>query len=83
LPVKVGDWLEFPLADGSQAMARLCHISPASRRALLINPETGLALAVHPAILERQLREGEARLSPLCTLFESAASVALQKSAGG
>lgn len=83
LPVKVGDWLEFPLADGSQALARLCHISPASRRTLLINPESGLALAVHPAILERQLREGEARISPLCTLFESAASVALQKSAGG
>ncbi|MBU1362670.1 MAG: DUF1631 domain-containing protein [Gammaproteobacteria bacterium] len=82
-PVKVGDWLEFPLADGSQAMARLCYISPASRRALLINPESGLALAVHPAILERQLREGEARLSPLCALFESAASIALQKSAGG
>lgn len=82
LPVGEGDWLEIPLADGSQAIARLCHISPTSRRVLLLNPESGLALAVHPVILERQLRDGEARLSPLSTLFETAAGVALRQSAG-
>ncbi|MFZ2971878.1 MAG: DUF1631 family protein [Ferribacterium limneticum] len=82
LPVGEGDWLEIPLADGNQAIARLCHISPTSRRVLLLNPESGLALAVHPAILERQLHDGEARLSPLSTLFETAAGVALRQSAG-
>lgn len=82
LPVKVGDWLEIPLADGSQGIGRLCHISPSNRRMLFLNPESGLALAVHPAILERQLREDEARISPLSTLFETAAGVALQQSAG-
>lgn len=82
LPVKEGDWLEIPLADGNRAIARLCHISPNSRRVLLLNPESGLALAVHPAIFERQLRDGEARISPLSTLFETAAGVALKQSAG-
>lgn len=83
LPVKEGDWLEIPLADGSTAIARLSHISPNSRRVLFLNPESGLALAVHPAILERQLREGEARISPLSTLFETAAGLALQQSKEG
>ncbi|WP_310493316.1 DUF1631 family protein [Dechloromonas sp.] len=82
LPVKVGDWLEIQLADGSQGIGRLCHISPSKRRVLFLNPESGLALAVHPAILERQLRDGEARISPLSTLFETAACVALQQSTG-
>ncbi|MDP2882941.1 MAG: DUF1631 family protein [Azonexus sp.] len=82
LPVKEGDWLEIPLTDGSQVIVRLCHISPNSRRVLLLNPELRLALAVHPAILERQLRDGEARISPLSSLFETAAGVALQQSAG-
>lgn len=82
LPFKEGDWLEIPQADGSQAIARLCHISPNSRRVLFLNPESGLALAIHPAILERQMRDGEARISPLSTLFETAAGVALQQSAG-
>lgn len=80
LPAKAGDWLEIVAADGSQAVARLSYVSPTSRRTLLLNLESGLALAIHPAILERQLREGEARLSPLGTLFETAAAVALQQS---
>jgi len=36
-------------------------------------------LAIHPAILDRQLRAGEARIRSASSLFDIAASRALQK----
>ena len=81
LPCKAGDWLEILLADGEKRIARLCHISPNSQRLLLLNPDSGLALAVHPAILDRQLRDGEAHVTSASSLFETAASVALRQTA--
>lgn len=82
LPCKEGDWLEFSVAEGERRIGRLCHISPGSQRLLLINPESALALAMHPAILDRQLRDGEARISSASSLFETAASAALRQTAG-
>jgi len=82
LPCQEGDWLEFNMANGEKRVARLCHIAAKSQRMLLLNPESGLAVAVHSAILERQLRNGEARISPANSLFESAASTALKRTAG-
>jgi hypothetical protein len=81
LPCKEGDWLEILLTGGEKRVARLCHISPNSQRLLLLNPDSGLALAVHPAILDRQLRDGEARITSASSLFDTAASVALGKTA--
>ena len=40
----------------------------------------GLAIATHPAILERQLREGDASISSSLSLFDQAATQALRKS---
>jgi hypothetical protein len=79
LPCKVGDWLEILMASGEKRVARLCHISPNSQRTLLLNPDSGLALAVHPAILDRQLRNGDACITSASSLFDTAASVALRK----
>jgi len=79
LPSKEGDWLEIHLPDGETRIARLCHISPNSHRILLLNPDSGFALTIHPAILDHQLRAGEARVTSASTLFDSAASTALQK----
>jgi hypothetical protein len=81
LPCQEGDWLEFNLPGGERRVGYLCHISPSKQRALLINPESALAMAVHPAILDRQLRDGEARVSSASSLFESAASAALRQTA--
>ncbi|MBS1144717.1 MAG: hypothetical protein H6R14_2123 [Proteobacteria bacterium] len=79
LACKVGDWLEMPSASGDKCIGRVCHISPISKRTLLLNPECHLALAVHPAILDRQLRSGEARVVSAVSLFETAASSALHQ----
>lgn len=79
LPCALGDWLELRIEGGETRVARLCLISPSSQRALLYNPDFGLALAVHPAILDRQLRSGEARIVSAGSLFEAAASLALQQ----
>lgn len=79
LPCRPGDWLKIRLADGSSGIALFCHLSPASQRVLLCNPDFGLALAIHPAVLDRQFREGEAAILSATSLFEAAARQALQR----
>ncbi|HXE40109.1 MAG TPA: DUF1631 family protein [Azonexus sp.] len=81
LPCTRGDWLSFELDDGKPGLAFLCHLSPASQRALLSNPDTGLVVAVHPAVLERQLRAGKARVLGSRSLFDTAAERALGRTA--
>lgn len=79
LPCAIGDWLELRIDDSTTRVARICYISPNSQRTLLLNPDFGLALAIHPVILDRQLRAGEARIRSASSLFDIAASRALQK----
>jgi len=74
-----GDWLEITLNGGKRQVAHVSHISQTSRRALLCNPEAELALAIHPAILDRQLRDGLAHVCSALSLFESAADRALSR----
>lgn len=73
----LGDWLAFRDANGTARLGQVCHISESTRRVLLLNPESHLAIAVHPAILDRQLREGEAGIRSGASLFDRAASRAL------
>ena len=77
-PYRVGDWLEIRVGDETR-IARLCHIGPKSGRMLFCNPDAKLALAVHPVILEHQLRADEARVAAASSLFEAAAGVALRQ----
>lgn len=81
LPCTRGDWLSFESDDGKPGVAFLCHLSPASQRALLSNPDCGLVLAIHPAVLERQLRDGKARILGSHSLFDTAAERALRRTA--
>jgi hypothetical protein len=81
LPAAIGDWLELQIDAGKPLSARLSYISPGTRRAMLLNPDLGLALAIHPAILDRRLRSGEARNLTAASLFDDAASRALRNSA--
>jgi hypothetical protein len=78
IPVAIGDWIELQIDADKPLAARLSYISPGSRRAMLLNPDIGLALAIHPAILERRLRSGEARNLSAASLFDDAASRALK-----
>lgn len=72
-----GDWLAFRNADGTEQVGQVCTIGTGNRRVLLLNPECHLAIAIHPDILDRQLREGEADIRSGGSLFERAASRAL------
>jgi hypothetical protein len=79
LPCRPGDWLEIRLDGDETGVAHLCHISPSSQRALLCNPDSKLAVAIHPAILDKQLRQGLARISSSASLFDTAANRALRR----
>jgi len=81
LPAAIGDWLELRIDAGKPLAVRLSYISPGTRRAMLLNPDLGLALAIHPAILDHRLRSGEARNLTAASLFDDAASRALKSSA--
>lgn len=74
-----GDWLTFCMADGAPQIARLCATSPSGQRLLLLNPERTIALAMHPAILDSQMREGVAAIRSGQSLFDHAAGRALGK----
>jgi len=79
LPCQPGDWLEIRLGDGSTGVVHLCYLSPLSQRALLCNPDFGLALAIHAAIVDKQLRDGVAHVCSSISLFDAAASRALSR----
>ncbi|MDE2440547.1 MAG: hypothetical protein KGP14_05950, partial [Betaproteobacteria bacterium] len=76
---RVGDWLAFRTADNAVHVGQVSRISPDNRRVLLLNPDCHLAIAVHAAIIERQLREGEADIRSGRSLFDRAASRALRQ----
>lgn len=78
LPAAIGDWLELQIDAGKPLAARLSYISPGTRRAMLLNPDLGLALAIHPVLLDRRLRSGEVRNLTAASLFDDAASRALK-----
>jgi hypothetical protein len=73
----VGDWLEISVAGARQPL-RVCQRS-GSGRSLLFNPDLPLALAIHPQLLEQQLRAGEASKLGERGLFDAAAARALQE----
>lgn len=78
IPAAIGDWLELQIDAGKPLAARLSYVSPGSRRAMLLNPDLGLAIAIHPVLLDRRLRSGEARNLTAASLFDDAASRALK-----
>lgn len=79
LPCQPGDWLEIQQADGASCVACLSYLSPKSQRALFCNPDFGLALAMHPAILDRQFQEGRAKVFSSTSLFNTAVERALRR----
>lgn len=77
-----GDWLKVsPQPDAPQAVC-VSYISPNSHRILALNPDLGLAIALHADILTSQLQAGTACYLSDQSLFESAASQALGKKSG-
>lgn len=82
LPCAPGDWLQVQLDESTSCVGYLSHLSPGGQRTLLCNPDGGLVLSVHAAILERQLRDGQAHVVSAQSLFEKAADNALRRTGG-
>jgi hypothetical protein len=80
LPVKTGEWLEFQTLDAQSLIGRLSYISPENGKLLFCNPEWGFALAMHPGVMEKQLREKQALRCSANSLFNTAAEKALNRS---
>lgn len=83
LPLKNGDWLEFHLLDEQMLVGRLSQISPGNGKLLFCNPEWGFAVAMHPGVMEKQLRENLARRCSDNSLFNAAAEKALNRTPAG
>jgi hypothetical protein len=53
-----------------------------NQRALFFGPDLSSAWAIHPAIIDKQLKAGKARLMSEVSLFDAAAERALRRTAG-
>ena len=80
LPLKKGEWVAFRMLDEQLLVGRLSHISPENGRLLFCNPDWGFAVALHPGVMEKQLREKQALRCSVKSLFNEAAEKALNRS---
>ena len=76
--LQVGDWVEFKQPDGLVRCGCLAWVGPAVGLCLFVNPDWDRAVAIMPAILERQLANGEGQIRDAHALFDSAADRALR-----
>ena len=75
-----GDWISFQLPDDAPPRCgRHCGASTPAGTVLLFNPAWPHAVALAPALLEAQLRDGHARIASLLSLFDDATERALNQ----
>lgn len=78
-PVQSGSWVQFAMADGETLCGLACWLSPQSGSTLIFNPDWGGAVAIAPALMETQLREGRAKIESSRSVFDTAADRALTR----
>ena len=78
-PVAVGDWLQFALGENDIRCGMVVWTGPRTGNVLLCNPDWGFGIAVGSAVLERQLRQGQARVVSGQRIFDIAAERALKQ----
>ncbi|NJD26214.1 MAG: DUF1631 domain-containing protein [Betaproteobacteria bacterium] len=76
----IGEWLSITLGD-EVLCGRIGHVGREGARVLLASPDWTFAIAVDPAVVEAQLKSGEAVISSRLSLFNVAAEAALNRSA--
>lgn len=76
--VRIGDWLAVAVDEALSIQATVCEIS-ASGRCLLFDPALPFALAIHPRLLEAQLKDGAARFLDRPGLFERTSRAAVER----
>ncbi|MBP8866730.1 MAG: DUF1631 family protein [Propionivibrio sp.] len=74
---KEGDWLAFRLPDHEAHCGLICWQGAPFDTVVLFNNAWSYAIALSPALLEQQLRSGEARIVSNDALFDEAAQRAL------
>ena len=74
-----GSWVQFAMADGETLCGLACWLSPQSGSTLIFNPDWGGAVAIAPALMETQLREGRAKIESSRSVFDTAADRALTR----
>ena len=72
-----GDWLAFRLPDHEAHCGLICWQGAPFDTVVLFNNAWSYAIALSPALLEQQLRSGEARIVSNDALFDEAAQRAL------
>jgi hypothetical protein len=83
LPLKKGEWVAFRMLDEQSLVGRLSHISQENGKLLFCNPEWGYAVAMHPGVMEKQLRDKAALRCSANSLFNEAAEKALNRTPAG
>jgi hypothetical protein len=76
----VGEWLSVTVGD-EVLCGRIGHVGREGAKVLLASPDWPFALAVDPAVVEAQLKNGQAVISSRLSLFNVAAEAALNRSA--
>ena len=76
---KDGDWISFALPDDERLCGLLCWQGAPFGTVVLFNTDWGFAVALAPALLEQQLRSGQARIASESALFDDAAKSALSQ----
>ena len=71
------------MLDEQSLVGRLSHISQENGKLLFCNPEWGYAVAMHPGVMEKQLRDKAALRCSANSLFNEAAEKALNRPPAG
>ena len=82
LPCQPGEWLEIQLDGEKPVLLQAVLLTQNNQRALFFGPDLSSAWAIHPAIIDKQLKAGKARLMSEVSLFDAAAERALRQTAG-
>jgi hypothetical protein len=79
LPCQPGEWLELEFGDGKRQLLQFALLASSGQRAVLFGPDLTPVWAIHPAILDKQIKAGKARLMSATPLFDAAAERALSQ----
>ncbi len=79
LPCQPGEWLELELGEGKRQLLQFALLASNGQRAILFGPDLTPVWSIHPAILDKQIKAGKARLMSATSLFDAAAERALSQ----
>lgn len=82
LPCQPGDWIEIQLDAAKPVLLQTALLTSNGQRAVFLGSDSSPVWAIHPALVDKQLKAGTARLMSDVSLFDAAAERALHQTAG-